>query len=518
MTPRVTSLGRSGPGWIQDLALAPDGALWAVLDRAAVLRSTDGGETWVDVPSPSTRWLTSLTVTPEGAVLVGDEKGALHETRDGGETWVHTTLSGLYTLWSVLVTPDATLVGIGGDVARRRHGESGWTLAKKGPGFFIVRRLSRTDDGALFAACADMLRDRAAWRSRDGGDIWRRVLEEVSTEIVDLHAWGDRAYALLESGALLASSDGGDTWQRRPVPFTARGARIWSAGRVVYAFDGKAANGVDEGVGEVWRSANDGETWTSLGALRFAAGPVAANALGDLVVGGSVDDRSAIARWRDLEVADAFAARAVAQTSVSVAVEATASRPRGPEEDLLLRLLDAWRAKRHPALAAQVVALGQRCAPTPPSITHATWMALAEARRPEDLSALAATWLDGRTLNETSLRFAALGRFDDDPRVARALASFVCDFALGTGTSKPLWTAVGEKLVALRDPHTAVVVGAAAQREIPVGGAAMKAWLARYLPKLSSDLEDACAEAPPLDAADRALCAEAERLLRSGRA
>ena len=68
--------------------------------------------------------------------------------------------------------------------------------------------------------------------------------------------------------------------------------------------------------------------------------------------------------------------------------------------------------------------------------------------------------------------------------------------------------------MALRDPHTAVVVGAASQQAIPVKGATMKAWLARYLPKLADELDAACAPTPVLDAADRALCAEAERLLR----
>ncbi|MFO0624364.1 MAG: hypothetical protein U0325_02005 [Polyangiales bacterium] len=190
-----------------------------------------------------------------------------------------------------------------------------------------------------------------------------------------------------------------------------------------------------------------------------------------------------------------------------------ANAPRGPEAALLLRLLDAWRAKRQPAIASKIVDLGDRCAPTPPPAAQARWMALAETRRPEDLSALTATWLDA-TLDEASLRLEALARFDDDPRVARALASYVRDFAFGATASKTLWTAVGEKLVALRDPHTAVIVDAASQQEIPVKGATMKAWLARYLSTLVRDLDEACAEPPPLDAADRALCAEAERLLR----
>lgn len=180
---------------------------------------------------------------------------------------------------------------------------------------------------------------------------------------------------------------------------------------------------------------------------------------------------------------------------------------------MLDRVLVAWRAKRHPELAALVDALGARCAPNPPPTEQAPWMALAKRRRPEDLSALTETWLHC-TMDEARLRFDALGRFDDDPRVALALAAFVRDFAFGATSSKPFWAAVGARLVALRDPRTATVVAAASEEAIPVKGATMKAWLGRYLPKLAGDLAKACGQTPPLDAADRALCAEAERSLR----
>jgi photosystem II stability/assembly factor-like uncharacterized protein len=513
MKPGVSAVGGSGRGWVQGLARAPDGALWAVLYRATVLRSTDGGDTWTDLPSPAKCWLTDIAVAPDGAVLIGDEKGALHETRDLGQSWTHTLLRGSNTLWSVLVTPDAAMVGSGGNVFRRRHGESGWTPAKKGPRGSVVRRLSRTDDGVIFAACADMNRDRAAWRSRDGGDTWQRVLDDVSEELLGLHASGDRAYALLQSGAVMVSVDGGDSWARHALPFDARRARIWSAGRLVYALDVAPQTPAEEGVGEVWRSADAGETWTTLGPLAFTSGAVAASADGDLVVGGSVDDRGALARWRDPAVAAFFTAQPTAAPRPSVAVPSAPPTPRGPEALMLDRVLVAWRATRHPKLAVLVDSLGARCAPPSPPTAQAPWMALAQACRPEDLSALTATWLDA-TMDEASLRLDALLRFDDDPRVARALAAFVRDFAFGATSSKPLWTAVGAKLVALRDPHTAVVVGAASQQTIPVKGATMKAWLSRYLPKLADELDAACAPTPVLDAADRALCAEAERLLR----
>jgi photosystem II stability/assembly factor-like uncharacterized protein len=511
--PTITMLGRAGKGWIQGLALGPDGALWALLYRSTVLRSTDGGDTWTDVPSPASRWLTAIAVTPDGAVLVGDERGGLHETRDLGQTWEHTPLRGGKHLWSALVTPDAALVGVGGNVYRRRHGESGWTPAKKGPRGSAVRRLSRTDDGTLFVSCAHTHLDRAAWRSLDGGDTWQRMLEDVSSQLLDVHASGDRVYARLDSGDLLASEDRGVTWRRHALPFDVRGPRIWSAGTVLYAFDVPHEPATDGAIGEVWRSPDGGDTWTMLCAFALAVRSVASTAAGDIVLGGCVDDRGALARWRDPEVAAFLTARAIAPTRPAVVAAPAPTTPRSPEAEMLHRVLVAWRAKRHPTLAKLVDALGGRCAPRPAPTGQAPWMALASQRRPEDLSALTETWLHG-TMDEARLRFDALRRFDDDPRVALALAAFVRDFAFGATSSKPLWTAVGAKLVALRDPDTATVVGEAARAAIPVKGATMKAWLARYVPKLADELARACGEAAPLDADDRALCDEAGRLLR----
>lgn len=312
MTPTITRLDRPEKGWIQGLALGPDGALWALLYRCTVLRSLDGGDTWAAVPSPSGRWLTAIAVTPDGAVLVGDEKGALHETRDLGQTWEHTPLRGGRHLWSALVTPDAALVGVGGNVYRRRHGEPGWTRARKGPRGSAVRRLSGIDDGTLFVSCAHTHLDRAAWRSLDGGDTWQRVLEDVSSQLLDVHASGDRVYARLDSGDLLASDDRGVSWHRHPLPFDVRGPRIWSAGAVLYAFDVPHKPATDGAISEVWRSPDGGETWTMLCAFALAVRSFASTAAGDIVLGGCVDDRGAIARWRDPEVAAFLTARAIA--------------------------------------------------------------------------------------------------------------------------------------------------------------------------------------------------------------
>lgn len=509
---RPMAFPTSERGWVHGLALAPDGTIWAVCYRNRVLRSTDEGDTWEEVPSPTGRWLTSVAATPDGAVLAGDEKGHLHETRDAGRTWEHTPLRGGKHIWALLVTPEAAFAGCGGNVHRRRHGEAGWTPAKKGPRGSEVRRLWCSPDGVLLASCASLPGVRAAWRSLDGGDTWGRVLTDCDRALVYLHGSAGRAYALLDSGALLSSDDGGDTWARHPHPFTAPAPRLWSAGPVVYAFDVPRRPPTGDEIGEVWRSPDGGDTWRLVSATPMAVRAIAATARGDLLVGGELGGRPAVARLRDPEVAAFLAAHPPAPARPAPPAAATGpTRVDTPASSMLARLLTAWRARRHPELAERVERLGAACATGAPPTSQAAWMSLAKARRAQDLSPLVASWRDG-TMEEVKLRFEVLARFDDDPRVAAALADFVRSFAYGATSSKPLWTAVGARLVALRDPRTVATVGGAARGAIPVGGATMKAWLGRYVQKLASELEGACAAAPALDAADRALCAEADRL------
>nr|MBK7064106.1 hypothetical protein [Deltaproteobacteria bacterium] len=156
-----------------------------------------------------------------------------------------------------------------------------------------MRRLSGIDDGTLFVSCAHTHLDRAAWRSLDGGDTWQRVLEDVSSQLLDVHASGDRVYARLDSGDLLASDDRGVSWRRHPLPFDVRGPRIWSAGAVLYAFDVPHKPATDGAISEVWRSPDGGETWTMLCAFALAVRSFASTAAGDIVLGGCVDDRAA---------------------------------------------------------------------------------------------------------------------------------------------------------------------------------------------------------------------------------
>jgi ligand-binding sensor domain-containing protein len=67
VTPDVSG---SAPGWVDDMAEAPDGSLWVTADGE--LYHLDGGR-WSRFAWPGGGWVESVAVAPDGAVWAGYE-------------------------------------------------------------------------------------------------------------------------------------------------------------------------------------------------------------------------------------------------------------------------------------------------------------------------------------------------------------------------------------------------------------------------------------------------------------
>ena len=60
----------------------------AVGDYGTVLRTTDGGATWLSQTSGTTGWLNSVSFTDVNNGTAVGEAGTIIHTTDGGTTWV----------------------------------------------------------------------------------------------------------------------------------------------------------------------------------------------------------------------------------------------------------------------------------------------------------------------------------------------------------------------------------------------------------------------------------------------
>jgi photosystem II stability/assembly factor-like uncharacterized protein len=286
--------------WTVELSLAGSGAqclavdpadpdtLFAGLQKGGVRRTTDGGRTWIDCGLPQPGVFSLAVSAANGAVYAGTEPSALYRSDDGGKTWRE--LEALLELpsqptWSFPPRPwtshvrwiapnphdaDMLLVGIElGGLMRSTDGGETWEDHRPG---------AQRDVHSL--AWHPIARGRAyeaggggaAW-SEDEGESWhpadeardRHYTWSVAVDPGDPDLW----YVSASTGPY-AAHGGGDPqariYRRRggewhplagglPEPLPAMPYALLAA-------DGRLFAGLANG--QLWESADGGDTWRSL--------------------------------------------------------------------------------------------------------------------------------------------------------------------------------------------------------------------------------------------------------------
>jgi len=153
---------------------------------------------------------------------------------------------------------------------------------------------------------------------------------------------------------------------------------------------------------------------------------------------------------------------------------AHAARAHGDERAELTALLEAWRARRAPALAELIDHVSARIAARLPSIAARTgkaallqWLERARAGDPAELGLLladlAGAWRAGRVVVITP-RLDELERFADDPRVGVAALALLREPTLRSfGSWSKAWRRALRAIAAAADPRTIEQLDALAQ-------------------------------------------------------
>ncbi|MGI9017584.1 MAG: cell wall-binding repeat-containing protein [Euzebya sp.] len=251
-------------GRLTDLALAPDGTVYAAAASGGLWASTDEGATLQPAwPPDLTPAIGAVAVTAEGIVLVGTGEAnggggsltyggnGVYRSTDEGATWTHVGLANSGAVARIEphpVNPDVVFLAAGGD---------------------------------LFAGGGQ----RGIFRSLDAGRSWRLILgpatptaggADLAIDPADpdhllAAMWdrtrtpGQRLYGGPGSG-LYSSRDSGDTWQ--PVGGELPGFAA-DSGRIAVAFSPADPARVyavvtrgDGRAGGLWRSDDGGVNWT----------------------------------------------------------------------------------------------------------------------------------------------------------------------------------------------------------------------------------------------------------------
>jgi photosystem II stability/assembly factor-like uncharacterized protein len=190
--------------------------------------SQDGSATW-RLATRDDLVVNAVLALPGGVVLLGTEGAGVVRSADGGRTWLASN-QGFSERFVSRVTYDPTgrrlLAAIWGD---RRHGGVFAAPGPRGPwrrlgtglegrevlSLAVTREavLAGTDDGIF------------VWPSAENG--WERVATRMGAvdlhpRVTDLAAISDSVYLAATSHGLLRSEDGGQTWRRPALGLTAQ--------------------------------------------------------------------------------------------------------------------------------------------------------------------------------------------------------------------------------------------------------------------------------------------------------
>lgn len=272
---------------IRALAIAPSGrTMVASVNDGRVLESTDGGATWSligalpDVPLEELRF-----VGESDRVLFAHHRGHLVRSLDGGRDWeIWPTAWPSYSLFTSAVEPDApdvVYVGTSAGLVVTSDAGRSWTRRTRGMTRASANVVLHAGTGTtLFVGAGQQL-----FTSSDDGDHWEAFEgspEMGSVDATSLRSDGDGGVRLRGTGGAFHLKRDSSTWtpdtvpdrlgtERAvllPVPVSPTSVtRVGRDGRVLIASIGGIAAIAKRETHSLWRSTDDGATWTRVHTL-----------------------------------------------------------------------------------------------------------------------------------------------------------------------------------------------------------------------------------------------------------
>jgi photosystem II stability/assembly factor-like uncharacterized protein len=256
--------GRKEPDFVMRAILSPRGTLLVATGRNGVVRTNDGGNTWL----PSSRGLgradaVELHRDSFGMIWAGTRVGLFVST-DDGVTWMKAGLSGLTVM--AIASDDDGLMLAGtdkGSIYRSVDKGLTWTVMDSSSKA-VIQRIVLSSRGVAFAGVPG----KGILRSPDRGRNWflsNYGLSEKRVETMFAAPNGD-VFVGTKALGLFRSSDDGETWihiggdLRRESPQTSLQMEYDAVRGITVAPDGLLWVATTNGV---FRSGDAGHTWTS---------------------------------------------------------------------------------------------------------------------------------------------------------------------------------------------------------------------------------------------------------------
>ncbi len=191
---------------------------WAVGEDGVIIKSTDSGATWVDLELNTTRDFYDVFFLNEDTGFAVGENGWIMRTTDGGFTWSSVTSNSNRILRSIEFVDENTGVIIGNTSEVLRTTDGGLTWSRDGITFEggtsadLFRNLTSVD--FIDANTGWMVGFLGViWRTDNAGLTWVRQRPPQNVQLTDVaFANTTNGWAVGANGTIFATIDGGSTW------------------------------------------------------------------------------------------------------------------------------------------------------------------------------------------------------------------------------------------------------------------------------------------------------------------
>lgn len=191
---------------VSAVVVAPDGSIFARAE-GQLLRSATNGDSWYDLPGEPYSSFTVVSAGQGMIVYAGANTGGLLESKDGGRSWITAGLAGR-RITALAGATDHIYAVTGGGIFVSVGGE--WQVAGIGSGRPLIRAVHIDDNDRLYVGTSAGLYSGEAGAWAPVGDVLHdQLIMAMASEPNN----PQHLYITPWSGGLYRSNDGGASWQ-----------------------------------------------------------------------------------------------------------------------------------------------------------------------------------------------------------------------------------------------------------------------------------------------------------------
>ncbi len=224
-----------------------------------VLKTTDGGETWTQLPYNFKTQLYAISAPSENVIYTSAGSSLVFKSTDGGMTWTKSTIyTTSTTLWDIQFYNEniGYACGSSGRIFKTTNGGANWSLLTSPFGTSTVYTMSVLDASTIVAVGVGS----KAYKTTDGGSTWTTLSVGIPGSYFIVRFYQNIGYIgsyLSPSGYVSKSTDGGNTWT--PISTYPGTQSVWG----IAVKDTNSVYVVDL-YGYVYYSLDGGNSWVSV--------------------------------------------------------------------------------------------------------------------------------------------------------------------------------------------------------------------------------------------------------------